>query len=173
MINCLKCLGYFSKINCTFSVIDTLKDLKANILSNNEIFGNNAFIYEDTMSFERSGVSDRYINQMYFRLLRNGTQKYRVKFVDGLPTVNYNVRLIVQTLNASNVLQVIMNNIIEFKKCSSAEIDILSMSDDTLEIYQTEYKNELTNNKIRLVSFDLNITEIINIDNCLCISNNC
>lgn len=131
--------------------------LKTNLLQNNTIFGNNGFYFRDRYEFISSGVSDRYAAMFYIRPIQDGIGKYKVRSGDSYDQIQFDCRLVAQIPNGidkDNAIQSLLAQVSE-----NTETEIISFSDDTDGIYQTEYRKEAVTRDFYLLSIDFRVTE--------------
>lgn len=156
--------------------MDSIELLKNRMLEDNDIFLKNGFYFKTNEEFINSGISDRFQNQLYFRFLKPGPNKYKVTVNDITDEVSCEVRFVAQVstkINKTNALKSLVAQIAS--KCQDFTVVIMSYSDDTTEIFKSEHKKDIVIDKFNLISIDFKIIEerVLNGEDCecLCISN--
>lgn len=149
-----------------------IQEIKAKLLETNDIFGKNGFFFEDQYQFIASGVTDRVENLFYFRYVKPGTTKFRVKSENQVDSITADVRFVAQIskkVDKATALQSLLAQIAE-----NVEFTIMYYSDDTDGIYRAEYNKDAVIRDFYLISIDFQVIEqsVLKYNcGCLCKSN--
>jgi hypothetical protein len=136
-----------------------IEDLKTKILDNNQIFGQNGFFFKNIYEFKEAGISDRLINQFYFRYSKNGVTKFRVKNVHPINTVTSSVRFVCQITTKLDQQKVLHSLLAQITDGCEDNVTIDFYSDDTDEIFRTEKGVDAVIRDFHLISIDLTVSE--------------
>jgi len=142
-----------------------LVQIKDKLLLNNEVFGTNGFVYTKTLE-KTSGVSDKYANQVFFKILEQSNKQYEITKISepNLYSVSANMRCVIQ-IQSDIDITTSMNSIL-YQLDEWEEVAISSATADNQHVRELEEIEDGVIRDFNLAVIDFEISDELSFRTC-------
>lgn len=134
-----------------------VQNIRQTLIEDNDIFGQNGFVYNNSFEFVNGGVSDMFVNLFYIRPANAGPAKHRITRSNpfSIITTTTRYRAVFQLsdkIDCATALSSLMGQVADFD-----EVSVVSYSDDSGGIYFAEYNKQKEMDGFNLISIDFDV----------------